>query len=88
MRTHVRSESVLDEILEYMYGTARSAHFHAGAFPSGEFDRTEAIWNPLMDVDAVQRDSIHRACYELTREAIVNWLAAILPEDPGVEGAG
>jgi hypothetical protein len=73
---------MLDDILNYMHGTARSAHFHAGEFPSGELDRIDALMSHLMDADTVQLDSLHWTCYELTREAIVNWLTDILPDEP------
>jgi hypothetical protein len=48
----------------------------------GEFNKMSMFASPLMDAEAVQRDSIHRTCYELTREAIVNWLTEVVPEPP------
>jgi hypothetical protein len=80
MRKHVRSQSDISDILSYLYGVARSAHFHGGEFPMGEFNRMSMFASPFMDADAVQRDSLHRTCYELTREAIVNWLSEVVPE--------
>jgi hypothetical protein len=41
---------------------------------------TSMFAGPFMDADEVQRDSFHRTCYELTREAIVNWLSEVVPE--------
>jgi len=82
MRKHIRSQHDIEEILNYLYGVARSAHFHGGEFPMGEFTRQGMFASPFMDAEAVQRDSLHRTCYELTREAIVNWLVEILPEAP------
>ena len=82
MRRHVRSQRNIGELLNYMYGAARSAHFHGGEFPMGEFSSRSGFTGPFMDADAVQRDSRHRACHELTREAIVNWLVETLPEQP------
>ena len=80
MRRHVTSRSDIDVILSYLYGQVRSAHFHGGAFPMGEFARGQ-YFDPLMDMDLVERDSIHRACYELTREAIVNWMQSMVPAE-------
>jgi hypothetical protein len=84
MRKYVRSQRDIGEILNYLYGEARSAHFHGGEFPMGEFNRAGMFASPFMDAEAVQRDSLHRTCYELTREAIVNWLTEKLPEPPAI----
>jgi hypothetical protein len=81
MRKHLASRPGLDSILSYLYGYARSGHFHGGAFPMGEFERHQ-YFDPLMDTESVERDSIHRACYEITREAIVNWMQTMVPEEP------
>ena len=37
-----------------------------------------------MDADTVQRGSLHRTCYELTREAIVNWLETLIPDTANI----
>ncbi len=79
MRKHITSTSDLDEILDYMYGSVRSAHFHSGEFPLGEFARVQ-FFDPLMDSESLERSSLHRVCYELTREAIVNWMSSLVPE--------
>lgn len=79
MRKHVTSQTDLDEILDYLYRVARSAHFHGGEFPMGEFGR-HSFFDPLMDADTIQQDTLHRTCYELTREAIVNWLSRLIPD--------
>lgn len=79
MRKYVKSTDNIESLLQYLYGPARSGHFHAGAFPMGEFSR-QSYFDPLMDMDSVHRDSIHRACHELTREAIVNWMQLMVPE--------
>jgi hypothetical protein len=79
MRTHITSQTDLNETLDYLYGVARSAHFHGGEFPMGEF-RRHSFFDPLPDVEAIQRDALHQRCYELTREAIVNWLIQVVPD--------
>ena len=80
MRKHVTSRSDIEGILQHLYGRVRSAHFHSGAFPMGEFDLSQDF-DPMMDVDSVKLDSTHQACYELTREAIVNWMQSMVPAD-------
>jgi hypothetical protein len=77
MRAHISDYPDLDEILEYLFGIARSAHFHGGQFPVGEYGRQFAF-DPLMNAESVQRDSLHRTCNELTREAIVSWISESL----------
>jgi hypothetical protein len=81
MRKHVTSQSEIDGILSYLYGNARSGHFHEGVFPMGEFAPSQGM-APLMDEERLGRDSLHRTCYELTREAIVNWLTKMVPDKP------
>jgi hypothetical protein len=84
MRTHITSQTNLEEILDYLYRVARSAHFHGGEFPMGEF-RRHSFFDPLMDAEAIERDALHRTCYELTREAIVNWLSRLIPDVAGAD---
>jgi hypothetical protein len=82
MRKHVISQKEIEEALTYLYGVARSAHFHGGEFPMGEFIRSPFWFDPLMDSEAMQRHAFHRMCHEITREAIVNWLSKMVPEIP------
>lgn len=84
MRKYITSRTDIDSILAYLYGYARSGHFHGGVFPMGEFTRV-GHFDPLMDMDSVERDSVHRACYELTREAIVNCMQSVVPPEPDGE---
>jgi hypothetical protein len=84
MRKHITSQKHLDEVLDYLYRVARSAHFHGGEFPMGEFGR-RPFFDPLMDVESAQLHALHRTCYALTREAIVNWLSQLIPAAAGAE---
>ena len=79
MRAYVKSQNDIDPILDYLYGKARSGHFHEGVFPLGEYS-TQFRGGGLMDSDFVETDSLHRACYEVTREAIVNWVLESVSE--------
>jgi len=80
MRRYVRPDRDISKELEYLYGVARSAHFHGGVFPMGEFARPEGMINPFMDAESVQREEFHRSCRALTREALVNWIVSLVPE--------
>lgn len=81
IRKYAKPVANTDSLLDYMYGTARSAHFHAGEFPLGEFG-TQRFFDPLMDSDYVQQSHIHRMCFETIQEAIVNWIFDLLPDVP------
>jgi hypothetical protein len=81
MRQHVSTRDRLNDLLNYLHSRVRSAHFHAGEFPSGEFAR-QPFFDPLMDAEDVLRTSLHSAGGELIHEAIMGWLAAAMPESP------
>jgi hypothetical protein len=66
-------------MLEYLWGSIRSAHFHAGAFPLGEF--TSFSVDPFFDSDQMDRDELHRRCGDVLREAMVNWLLRVATDE-------
>lgn len=80
IRKYVISTDNLDGLLDYMYGTVRSGHFHAGEFPLGEFE-AKRYFDPFLDRDDVWSSSIQRTCHDILREAIVNWISYLLPPD-------
>lgn len=63
----------LDSITEYLWGSIRSAHFHGGEFPLGEFSQVRFV-EPLMDTRETTQEMLNRYCYDLTREVIVQWM--------------
>jgi len=63
----------LEQLIDYLWGSVRSAHFHGGEFPLGEFSPVR-FFEPFMDSVETTQVQIHRLCYELTREAIVRWI--------------
>lgn len=79
IRKNVGPSPDLDEVLEYLYNSIRSAHFHAGEFPMGEYSRIPSF-DPLMDSAQVQTMELQRLGYQLTRDAIISWLSRGLPE--------
>ena len=62
----------IDHLLNFMHGSIRSAHFHAGEFPFGEFEQARhlRIYN-----GSLKRMSEHRfrECIKLIRAALANW---------------
>ena len=78
-RHHVNSQDAIEPVLDYLYGKARSGHFHEGEFPLGEYT-TQWHGGGLMDSDSIELDALHRVCYDVTREAIVNWILGFVPD--------
>ncbi len=79
VRAHVEPRDGLDEILNRLYGEARSGHFHGGSFPAGEFSRQE-FFDRFMDDEQVRRWELDRHSEEITREAMVNWIFDRVPD--------
>jgi hypothetical protein len=78
MRKNVKSLADPEPVLKFLYGTVRSAHFHAGEFPLGEYDLLQ-FNRGFMSSEYIENTNLRRRGFEITREAIVNWLTARLP---------
>jgi hypothetical protein len=79
VRSNVRDRPGLDQALDFLWGSIRSAHFHRGKFPMGEYE-ARRLFDPLMDSDVVETQYLQRFGYEVTREAILTWLTNVVPE--------
>jgi hypothetical protein len=64
------------QLLSYLYHDVRSSHFHAGKFDLGEFSVQRHMDIVLSPHIAFRREQ-ERRCFELTRQAIVNWMLSI-----------
>lgn len=73
VRRFVEPKPELDTALDFLYASVRSAHFHGGKFPFGEFSN-HTLSGPLMDSDQIEKSSLRTLGFQITREAIVNWL--------------
>lgn len=64
----------IDHLLNFMHRSVRSAHFHAGEFPFGEFEQTRHL---RIYSGSSKRMSEHRyrECIKLIRAALANWAA-------------
>jgi hypothetical protein len=80
IRKHATPEPGLDTVIDYLWGSVRSAHFHGGEFPLGEFS-PDRFLDPLLDADQSAHQMLHFHCSQLTREVIVRWL---LEETAGI----
>jgi hypothetical protein len=62
----------IEHLLNFMHRSVRSAHFHAGEFPFGEFEQTKRL---NIYSGSSKRMSEHRyhECIRLIRAALANW---------------
>jgi len=73
----VRKEANLSEVdnefLDYLYRSVRSAHFHGGEFPMGEYRPRK--WSlGLSDSNDTSRFNIDLAASRVLRKSIMNWV--------------
>lgn len=73
IKKHASQWPDLELLIDHLWGSIRSAHFHGGEFPLGEFSETRFM-DLLLDTRETTTKMIHRNCYDLTREVIVNWM--------------
>jgi len=70
-----------DAFLEQLYGSIRSAHFHGGAFPLGEFNTKKFGWG-VGNRNEHDNWNIDMYASKLIRQSIVNWIRReIMPRD-------
>lgn len=83
MRAHAESHPDIDALLDVLYGKIRSAHFHGGSFPLGDYSPF-GIANPLPDQKHVEASGIQTTGFRLVRAAIVNWCLSNVaePDEP------
>lgn len=79
VRQHVKERPELNQMLDLLYSSVRSAHFHGGKFPMGEYS-IQSVFDPIMSTETVQLSNLQRFSFDLIREAIINWLIEIIPE--------
>ncbi len=79
VRKNVQPRDGLEAALDFLYASCRSAHFHGGHFPMGEYARPH-WFDPMMDPSDVGTWEISRTAHQLVREAIVAWLYSVTPQ--------
>ena len=63
---------ILDHALEDLYGKVRSAHFHAGEFPLGEYD--PLIIGPLSGPEQLERMNLRIGVPRIVQPTLIDWL--------------
>ncbi|MDH1730170.1 hypothetical protein N5F00_11765 [Pseudomonas chengduensis] len=64
----------IDHLLNFMHRSVRSAHFHAGEFPFGEFEQTRQL-RIYSGSSKRMTEHRYRECIKLIRAALANWAA-------------
>ena len=73
VREQFEESDLLDTLVDHYYGAVRSAHFHAGEFPLGDFQNAMAGFGDATDLARMKHQySGHR----IMRGTILNWLAS------------
>jgi hypothetical protein len=70
-------EPIDNKSFNHMWRTVRSAHFHGGEFPNGEFDISYNM-GPLMDPARAERWPFNSYYYQLISEVISKWIFDLL----------
>jgi hypothetical protein len=89
VRSNIDLDAGLETLLNTLYGEVRSAHFHGGAFPLGEFT-PQRSFDPLMDQAWVRQQEIGYQGSHLLRSTVLAWLSRTLrvplrdPADPAM----
>jgi hypothetical protein len=63
---------VSTEVIEYLYGNIRSAHFHMGKFPLGEYQPIEI--GPLSGSGLLERTMVQMRSSEILQPVLIGWL--------------
>lgn len=79
LRHYAQPAHNIDHLINFMHGEVRSAHFHAGEFPFGEFslNKTTTIFK-----SSIERITDHKydECRKIIRYAITNWASLLTNE--------
>lgn len=71
MRNYTEDLPGLDEFLDFLYGSIRSAHIHTGSFPLGDFEsRIQGIFS----ADSLMNMELRITGEKLIRKALLRWL--------------
>lgn len=62
-----------DEFLDHLYRSIRSAHFHGGSFPLGEFNSEKFSWG-IGNQESHRNANIDLIASKLIRQSIMNWV--------------
>lgn len=79
LRHYAQPAHNIDHLINFMHGDVRSAHFHAGEFPFGEFTLKKTTRIFKSSVDKIN-DRRYDECHKIIRHAISNWAILLINE--------
>lgn len=77
LRHYAQPTHNIDHLINFMHGDVRSAHFHVGEFPFGEFNLKKTTTIFKSSVDKVT-DHRYNECKKIIRHAISNWAVLLI----------
>lgn len=77
LRHYAQATHSIDHLINFMHRDVRSAHFHAGEFPFGEFSLKKPTTIFKSSVDKIS-DHNFTECHKIIRYAISNWAALLI----------
>jgi hypothetical protein len=77
LRHYAQPSHSIDHLINFMHGDVRSAHFHAGEFPFGEFRLKKPTTIFKSSIDKIT-DHRYDECHRIIRHAITNWAVLLI----------
>ncbi|WPN56318.1 hypothetical protein [Pseudomonas sp. P9_31] len=74
IRHYASATHNIEHLLDFMHGSVRSAHFHAGEFSFGEFEQPRRLRIYSGSSSRMSEHRLHE-CIKLIRAALANWAA-------------
>jgi len=74
IRHYAKDEIKVENILDFMHGEVRSAHFHSGKFTGGEYNYERNSVIRFQSVESRVRNMLFRESYRLIRISIARWV--------------
>jgi len=71
IRVNLDEPKKFDQLLKFLHGKVRSAHFHAGEFVFGDMD---ILTYDISDMQSSYLHNIENEAHQIIRKAIMNWI--------------
>ncbi|MEC8056622.1 MAG: hypothetical protein VX136_05730 [Pseudomonadota bacterium] len=82
IRHYAKDKVKIDDLLDFMHGEVRSAHFHSGKFAGGEYSYERDSVIHFQSVESRVRDMLFKESYKIIRIAIASWIDALIHKIP------
>ncbi|WP_429233031.1 hypothetical protein [Aeromonas salmonicida] len=85
VRSYSGAKNDVSHLTDFMHGSVRSAHFHAGEFIGGEYDHERMSTIHFSNVSQEENEHNFRECRKLLRYSIANWVTILIANPPQCE---